>query len=76
MIKVIFLTLSLFLSLSALAEPTAVENTEQAKLLVESKCQTGCLILSKEDIAALEAAFEEQLKKAYTVGLHTCRNSV
>jgi hypothetical protein len=64
-------------SLSAVADPTVAQNAAEASSIAAQKCQSGCLILSPEDIAILEAqvnafaarAFQEGAVRGYEKGV-------
>ena len=45
--------------------PTVADAQKQ----VEAKCVNGCLVLSPDEIAAIEASIQEAVQKAYKAGL-------
>lgn len=69
MFKILLLSLSLLLSIPVQAQLAPAASVKEAQLQAEEKCQKGCLILSPEEIAALELAIKQARRQAYEAGL-------
>lgn len=69
MFKNILLSVALATStLSAFADPTVAKDAAEASSIAAQKCTSGCLILSAEDIAILEAKVNAFAQRAFQEG--------
>ena len=62
-------SLILLFSLSAQAEIEPSASVKEAQALAEKKCTQGCLVLSPEEVAAIEKGINAAVLKAYEAGL-------
>ena len=71
-----------FLSLIALVAVTSSfagdiipsDNVKDAKKQVEQKCKSGCLVLSPEDIAKIDASINAAVERARAAALEQGKN--
>lgn len=68
MFKTMLLSVALATSLAAYADPTVAQNPAEASSVAAEKCASGCLILSAEDVAILEAQVNAFAQRAYQEG--------
>jgi hypothetical protein len=59
----------LFISLNASAQITPAANEQEGVEQAKEKCENGCLVLSREEVAAIEEALKREVQKAYEAGL-------
>ena len=68
MFKTFLFTVLLSIATLSQAQLVPAESVADAVKQAEQKCSTGCLVLSPEQIAALQAALDAAIQKAYLAG--------
>ena len=65
----LLVSLILLFSLSVHSEIEPSASVKEAQLAAETKCVKGCLVLSPEEVAAIEKGINAAVLKAYEAGL-------
>lgn len=76
MFKTLIATLLVFFSLFSQAEPVVVEQGKVPVKELKEKCKDSCIVLDKEDWAALQEQVQAFAMEAYKQGLLKGRGDI